>query len=712
MRGAVGITGAGAVTALGVGLEALLDGLWAGRVALTPPPADHPASPVGWLPGWPTGARGGPSGAEGGQGASEDAGDPGWGPGGGDAAGVASAGPRLAPSGAGLGPGGGEAGAALVPLRARSREAGPDPAAEDDEALRALALALAAAREALAGAGWDAEARAGAALVVATTKGTLAATLARLAGGAAPAPAPLSGLAPRLAAALGLGGPRSTVSVACASGLAAAGLARQLILRGAAPRALVVGVDALTAFVHHGFESLRALDPAGARPFDAARAGLSVGEGAVAVALERGPAPVRLVGYGASNDAHHITGPARDGAGLSAALEGALAEAQLQPQAVALAVLHGTGTRYNDAMEGEACARTFGPRAVPVTSVKGAVGHLMGGAGLLNLVVAAQALLRGQLPPVAGLAVPDPELPLDVVAGAPRPVAGRWAVASASGFAGVNAAVVLAGPAASLAPQDDLRWAASGAETATPPAVRAVVTAAVTLPPERAALAPRLDPRTARRLDDLCLFGLVAADAALAAAGLTPEALAARPHGLILGTSSGCLESDAAFEGSRQSGGPPPNPRIFAYTLPNIVLGELAIRHHLTGENLVLSAGRASGLAAVAEAAARVEAGEWGAALVLAVEVPGPGAARLAAPEAPEGRVVALVVEAEAAARARGARVLGGLRAVPVQGHGAVEAGSAGVGLDGLLLALHGGAVGAVHAVCPSGYEVAVEVSR
>ena len=148
---------------------------------------------------------------------------------------------------------------------------------------RALVLARAAAQEALRAAGWSPEARVEAALVLATTKGPLAAILRRLHDREAPSPGGISALAPALAAELGLAGPTLTVSVACASGLSAAGLARQLILRGDAPRALVVGVDAFTSFVHRGFDSLRALDPAGARPFDVARAGLSVGEGAAAV---------------------------------------------------------------------------------------------------------------------------------------------------------------------------------------------------------------------------------------------------------------------------------------------------------------------------------------------------------------------------------------------------------------------------------------------
>lgn len=305
---------------------------------------------------------------------------------------------------------------------------------------RALGLARAAVADTL-----DAPLDPDTALVVATTKGGVRHGQ-RYLDGAAPAEAlhelPLHRVAHHLAREHALRGPVRTISLACASGTSALGHALGLIRRGRARRVLVVGVDALCEFIVRGFESLRALasdEPA--RPFDATRCGLSVGEGAAAMLLEAGdgPALARLAGYGASNDANHITGPSRDGAGLARALHAALFDADIGPDAVDLISAHGTGTRYNDAMEGLAYR---GIRA-PVHGLKGAIGHTMGAAGLLEAVLCVEGLCAGLWPPIAGLETPDPEIDLDLVVGAPRSVDATWVLSSSSGFSGINAAVVL-----------------------------------------------------------------------------------------------------------------------------------------------------------------------------------------------------------------------------------------------------------------------------
>lgn len=606
---------------------------------------------------------------------------------------------------------------------------------------RALALAEIAARAAIADAGWDAARVADpeTALVVATTKAgvdLLADHLRGLRPAAALPESLLFALAPALARRLGLRGPVRTVSVACASGLAAIGVARGALARGDAARALVVGADALTDFIVRGFSSLRALDPAGARPFDRDRAGLSVGEGAVAVTLEaepRGAYGVRVEGYGASNDANHITGPARDGRGLFAALQDSLRGGGVE--GIAFAVAHGTGTAFNDAMEAQAYRRAL--PGVPLTGVKGAIGHLMGAAGLANVVVGALGLREGSCPPVSGLAHLDPALEIDAVQGALRGVDGARAVVSASGFAGVNAAVVLAvepparaGRAAALRPKTRAL-----PEPAPSAPAAAWVTGVADLPPDRAALVARVGARAARRLDDLCLFGLAAARAALEDAGCPADRLGAAPHGLVLGTALGCLESDVAFYRQElDPAGPSSNPRIFAYTLPNIVLGELAIREGLRGENLVFTAGAASGLTALAEAAARVKAGAWARALVLVVDAVGPAARAL---EAGAGgptlapRAAALLLEApgHASGPARG-QICGRVEASaqarlpnpgprasepavgqgdPLSGRLSSELGAG--GLDEVLRALREGRAQARAITDPVGFRVRVQVA-
>jgi len=576
-----------------------------------------------------------------------------------------------------------------------------------DQPYRALRLAEQAAQEALQDAGWD-EARRrdpSALLVLSTTKAEIAVAqdiLRRLRPVADLQRGFLFSLAPHLAQALGWRGPVLTVSVACASGLAALEVARQHITRGAASRALVVGVDTVSDFVYRGFEALRALDPKGARPFDAQRGGLSLGEGAVALTLEPDrPGHAQLLGYGASNDAHHITGPARDGRGLKQALKGALKGSAGQ---VAFAVAHGTGTVYNDAMEGQAYQAVLD--RVPLTAIKGGVGHLMGAAGLANVIVAICGLKAQACPPISRLSVPDPEIDLDIVQGTLREVQGGVALVSASGFAGVNAALCL------------------GAQPAARPRARnksgqgAWVRGWSDGPADRAAQEARVGTKAARRLDDLCLLGLGAAQAALEHAELTAEDFARGPHGLVLGTALGCLESDYSFyTGALKTEGPPSNPRVFAYTLSNIVLGELAIRHGFTGENLVVSAGRVSGLAALCEAAGRIESGAWSTALVLMVEAVGPAAQVLATalPRRLRPRASAVVLQAEP----KGARahVRGRLIAHAIDERGGPEytgrepedpLGAA--GWDDLLGALGQRTKEGLRVACGSGYAVHLDV--
>ncbi len=554
---------------------------------------------------------------------------------------------------------------------------------------RAVEFARLAAEEAAEEAGWTDEERSGALLVVATTKGALD----RAERTGAVADRLLASFSAELAEALGHRGPRVTSSLACASGLAALGHAARSLDSGAADRAWVVAADAITQFVARGFASLGALDPAGARPFDRRRAGLSLGEGAAAVALDRRCRGLELAGYGASNDAHHLTGPARDGAGLVRALEAALAVAELPARSVGLGVLHGTATRYNDQMEGIAYARVFGPRAVPALSTKGAVGHAMAAAGLLNVVVAVRALESGVAPPSVGLVEPDPEIPLDLLL-SPRPTSARWAVCSASGFGGVNAAVVLGEPRSVPA-----------APVRRPLPARLV--SAVDLVPDRRSLASRLGSRGSR-LDDFGLAVVAAADAALAEAGWSLPRAASVRHGLFLGSGLGCIEADLAFESGE--GGP----RRFSATLPSIALGEAAIRLQLHGEQHVVVAGRASGLGALAVAAAAVQDGVFDLAVVVVADMLGPcTVAALGAPiDGARPRAAGFVIErgsgsglalitgridpAPRGRLARPARVDGGDER-PGEPLGAA-------GLDSVLSGL--GTAGRVRVTCPSGHAV------
>ncbi|MFT5429583.1 MAG: 3-oxoacyl-[acyl-carrier-protein] synthase II [Myxococcota bacterium] len=563
---------------------------------------------------------------------------------------------------------------------------------------RALTLARHATQQALEEAGWprcD-----GVGLIVATTKGGIGLAQHVLEERAQPNVLerfPIFQLAAQLANEFGFSGPVNTVSVACASGTAALGQAARWLNAERCERVLVVGADALSEFVVHGFTTLRALCRDQARPFDRNRTGLSPGEGAGAVALESGTgdALAYLTGFGGSNDANHITGPSRDGAGLVRSIETALSDAGVGPETIAAISAHGTATRYNDGMEAVGFARVFGGANVPVHSLKGALGHTMGAAGVIEAVVAVRGLRAGSWPPTAGFQTPDPELEVDVVIDSPRPIGTGPVLSTSSGFSGINAAVVLD---RSPVLQEQHNVAASIAAYATAP----VTTAA--LRESAATLVNR-----PQRLDDICLAGLVATHRLLEKTGWTD--LAEVPHAITLGTALGCLESDYAYYGQVLSRGlERTNPRLFAYTLPNVVLGEVAIAFGLTGDQLAVSAGRASGLAALAEAALRLESCEVERAIVLVIDAVGPGTSRLF--EA-AGRTPKPVAAAFALTRGEG---IAQVASVNLGFQGSAELGTldpdplGGGGIDELIAALEDPTSQMISVHCPSGHRVTLQL--
>jgi len=332
---------------------------------------------------------------------------------------------------------------------------------------RASRFALAAAAEALADAGLaagDAE-RAWAVVFGGGTAGLFEAERfveRRLRGGVAtrsgralvevPQDAPTD----RVAAAYLLSGPRVTVTTACSSSTIAVGLGAEMIRDGEAEVALVGGPDALCRLTYAGFNSLRAVDPEGARPFDLRRRGLSVGEGAAVLVLEpagraaaRGRAPYAVVrGYGATNDAFHMTQPEPSGAAWESTVRAALADAGVSAGEIDYVNAHGTATEQNDAAECAAYRRVFGDRlaALPVSSIKGALGHCLCGAGGIEAAVTSLAVARGIVPPTARFAEPDPECPVDPVPGVGRAAAIDVALSSSFAFGGNSAVLVVGRP--------------------------------------------------------------------------------------------------------------------------------------------------------------------------------------------------------------------------------------------------------------------------
>jgi 3-oxoacyl-(acyl-carrier-protein) synthase len=313
-------------------------------------------------------------------------------------------------------------------------------------AAEALREALDQARDSLAGIPAE---RIG--LVLATTKANLEA-LERLSDGrpcsdAARRHLQCDLLAADLAAEHGARGPVQCTSVACVSGLIALQQGAKWIQRGAADAVLVVGADHLSAFVVAGFTTLKAIDPDGCRPFDQHRCGLSPGEAGAAIVLvraDRAPGAVTIRGWGSSNDANHMTGPAADGAGLARAMRSALNLAGLRPDQIDYTNAHGTGTAYNDAMESRAISSVFGETAPPCSALKGMLGHTLGAAGVVETIACVLAMRDRLLPGTVRLSVSAEGMPASLVK-VPRPAARLARVLKVnSGFGGINAALVLA----------------------------------------------------------------------------------------------------------------------------------------------------------------------------------------------------------------------------------------------------------------------------
>jgi 3-oxoacyl-[acyl-carrier-protein] synthase II len=249
-------------------------------------------------------------------------------------------------------------------------------------------------------------------------------------------------------------GPCETVSTACATGTHAVANAARLVASGRCDAMLAGGAEgSMIAAATAALRNTTAISQSGiSRPFDARRDGFLQAEGSAALVLEdleraraRGAHVYGEITGAASNaDAHHITMPAPGGTGAAACMELALADAGLAPGQIGHINAHGTSTPLNDAAEAEAIAKLFGPPGPPLTSIKGVTGHAMGAAGAIEAVSVALTIERGLIPPTAGYEQPDPDIQLDIVAGAPR----RWepapVLSNSFGFGGHNGCLVVA----------------------------------------------------------------------------------------------------------------------------------------------------------------------------------------------------------------------------------------------------------------------------
>ena len=260
----------------------------------------------------------------------------------------------------------------------------------------------------------------------------------------------LSSIANIVGPKLGLNSNGISVSASCASSTIAVAHGAALIESGRAEAVLVCCGDLVTEYAFSGFSALKALSPFPCRPFDRDRKGLSLGEGAAALLLMNADRAHRenrnrlgaLLGWGISNDATHITAPARSGRGLVQAVYQALKMAKKNPEDITAISAHGTGTVYNDLMELNAFQQVFEERKMHMYSIKGAIGHTLGAAGAIEVALGFKALSSQTVPPTVGFANPENGAE-GQVSSESQSISGDYLLTTNSGFGGVNAALVL-----------------------------------------------------------------------------------------------------------------------------------------------------------------------------------------------------------------------------------------------------------------------------
>jgi 3-oxoacyl-[acyl-carrier-protein] synthase-1 len=235
------------------------------------------------------------------------------------------------------------------------------------------------------------------------------------------------------------------ISAACASGSVAIDYAKECLTLGLFSDVLIFGYDIVTEFFVKGFNSLSALSPQSAKPFDKSRNGLTLGDGAAILHLTYDSpqsGDIIIGGTGTSNDANHRTGPSRTGEGLLRAIQNALIDGSYSSDQIGAVKCHGTATNYNDAMEAKALFSCFNNTIPPCVSFKGAIGHSSGAGSLLEIVIAAEFLKRRYVPPTIGFETKGIDEPLPVSSQLQHFTKNTILCLSA-GFGGLNAAVVI-----------------------------------------------------------------------------------------------------------------------------------------------------------------------------------------------------------------------------------------------------------------------------
>ncbi len=380
------------------------------------------------------------------------------------------------------------------------------------------------------------------------------------------------------------------ISNACISGVSALIAGKRMIENGIYRRVIVAGGDLLSHFITSGFGSFRSLSSRPCRPYDSSRDGLNLGEacGAVLLSSEGTEEHVILSGGAVSNDANHISGPSRTGDGLYFAIRQAMQEAGTKAEDISFVNAHGTATLYNDEMESKALTLAH-LEQVPVHSLKPYFGHTLGASGIIESIICMHELKQGVLFGTLGYETAGTPMPLQVYA-THKAILMKHCLKTASGFGGCNAALVLSLP----------EYQKKGMDTPLPD-VRC--TREVRIENSRVYVDNKLifhseEPDFGTfirevykkqgvnnmkfyKMDDLCKLGYIAAEYLLEGKTFAPQEI-----GMLLANAGSSLHTDIKHQQLiDRDGDEAASPTVFVYTLPNVVSGEICIRHKIQGEN-------------------------------------------------------------------------------------------------------------------------------
>jgi 3-oxoacyl-[acyl-carrier-protein] synthase II len=431
-----------------------------------------------------------------------------------------------------------------------------------------------------------------------------------------------------------------TLCSACSSGLASIAAAVSLLQTGVLDLVVAGGYDTLSEYAFGGFDSMRLVTDGPLRPFARSRDGMKLGEGYAAVVLERasdasarGAEPLaELLGFGETCDAHHLSKPHPQGAGAAAAITHALRQAGLTPPDIDLISAHATATVDNDAAEFAALSAVFGDALpnVPVVAFKSHLGHTLGAAGAVELVLAITALREQLIPPCANSTPEDVAFAgLRLATGDARRAPLHRAITLSLGFGGSNTCAVVGrpegtapgAPAPAVSPGDVVitgigvvlpgitgveAWARA---VATPPSRSLDGDAGPVSTDELDAL---LSARRARRLSEYVKLTLAAATLAFQDAGIDdPAAFAANAHA-VLGTTHGSTAfTEKYYRQIIDEGIAAANPMLFAEGVPNAGAAHLGTTFGVRGLCQTAIGTRTAGLEALLLAVTKLRSGTW-----------------------------------------------------------------------------------------------------